>query len=284
MVDSVKAKCKYCDKELDPSHTGPCPSCGKTGKEVILIVNDKVGLKASVSEERKVKLYLDWFKRKFSLTWVAKAIAIVFNMVVIITASQFVGLAEALIILVYSIILSYLAISLGVEMIKGKARNIVLMNLAADVFKLWNSAVGKAKSSPVLKRMNEYSKCIFILALGLGLLFYFIDLWTLDNLLDYLAITFIAWGAIVHLSDRLYMREDDAIAICRNLSWSSSSPPPRMQMAWQFQSNADKVNASLLTELVIKKKLGKLSAAFVLAGMLSEFVKLGIEIVSHILK
>ena len=25
-------KCKHCGTELPPSHTGPCPKCGKTGK------------------------------------------------------------------------------------------------------------------------------------------------------------------------------------------------------------------------------------------------------------
>jgi len=33
MTAEVHCWCRHCKKELPPSHTGPCPHCGKTGKD-----------------------------------------------------------------------------------------------------------------------------------------------------------------------------------------------------------------------------------------------------------
>ena len=33
MNNELKCWCKHCKAELSPSHTGPCPKCGKLGKD-----------------------------------------------------------------------------------------------------------------------------------------------------------------------------------------------------------------------------------------------------------
>lgn len=45
--------CRHCGKELDPGHTGPCPYCGKTGKDCKESALARVGLKASASATHK---------------------------------------------------------------------------------------------------------------------------------------------------------------------------------------------------------------------------------------
>lgn len=45
--NTLKCWCRYCKKELEPSHTGPCPNCGKTGKDC-----------SSTQERRFQKVYV----------------------------------------------------------------------------------------------------------------------------------------------------------------------------------------------------------------------------------
>jgi hypothetical protein len=78
--------------------------------------------------------------------------------------------------------------------------------------------------------------------------------------LDFVAIMFIAWGAIVHLSDRLGRKQDAKSAICRG---------------------GDHMKLYLLTQLFVRRKLGWLSVIFFVSGMIFEFVKLASDVVNH---
>lgn len=40
----ITAKCAHCGASLSPSHTGPCPSCGKEGKAISLQIGEPVSL------------------------------------------------------------------------------------------------------------------------------------------------------------------------------------------------------------------------------------------------
>ena len=53
MTNELKCWCQHCKKELSPSHTGPCPHCGKTGKDCKATATVPLGLKASVSTTHK---------------------------------------------------------------------------------------------------------------------------------------------------------------------------------------------------------------------------------------
>lgn len=48
-------KCKHCGTELPPSHTGPCPRCGKIGKLIEVSAHATARGKVSVSLTHKPK-------------------------------------------------------------------------------------------------------------------------------------------------------------------------------------------------------------------------------------
>ncbi len=70
MTAEVKCWCQHCKKELPPSHTGPCPYCGKTGKDCKVTATAVVGIKASASATHKPK-------------WSSKSLALFFGFLAI---------------------------------------------------------------------------------------------------------------------------------------------------------------------------------------------------------
>jgi len=50
---NVRAICKWCGINLSPSHIGPCPNCGKEGKNVSVVLNENIRLKDSLNIERR---------------------------------------------------------------------------------------------------------------------------------------------------------------------------------------------------------------------------------------
>jgi hypothetical protein len=55
MSSEVKCWCRHCKRELPPSHTGPCPYCGKKGKDCKVIAKATVGISASLRARKKQK-------------------------------------------------------------------------------------------------------------------------------------------------------------------------------------------------------------------------------------
>jgi hypothetical protein len=55
MSGEVKCWCRYCKKELPPSHTGPCPYCGKKGKDRKVTSKATVGINTSIKARKKRK-------------------------------------------------------------------------------------------------------------------------------------------------------------------------------------------------------------------------------------
>jgi len=45
MEDGVKCRCRHCTTELPPDHTGPCPVCGKTGKDCVAVANATIDIR-----------------------------------------------------------------------------------------------------------------------------------------------------------------------------------------------------------------------------------------------
>lgn len=73
---SHKCNCNHCGKELDPSHTGPCPECGKSGKTMKVVVNEKIVIKTGLKIqaegtkiEKKPKLII-----LFIVVWIISSI------------------------------------------------------------------------------------------------------------------------------------------------------------------------------------------------------------------
>jgi hypothetical protein len=52
MGNDVKCWCKHCGVELPPSHTGPCPKCGKSGKRCEATAMLTIGLVLSHSAQK----------------------------------------------------------------------------------------------------------------------------------------------------------------------------------------------------------------------------------------
>ncbi|UCC91040.1 MAG: hypothetical protein JSW24_02530 [Dehalococcoidia bacterium] len=55
MPAEVKCWCQHCKKELPPSHTGPCPYCGKTGKDCEVTAIAAIGIRGSLRARKKRK-------------------------------------------------------------------------------------------------------------------------------------------------------------------------------------------------------------------------------------
>jgi len=62
MANELRCWCQQCGRELEPSHTGKCPYCGKTGKNCEVTASVAIGLKVSASAT-KTRSYFEWFNR-----------------------------------------------------------------------------------------------------------------------------------------------------------------------------------------------------------------------------
>ena len=50
-------RCKWCGVSLAQNHIGPCPSCGKAGKEGTIILDEKINMKDSMNWERRKEFF-----------------------------------------------------------------------------------------------------------------------------------------------------------------------------------------------------------------------------------
>jgi hypothetical protein len=73
MTTKVQCWCQHCKGELPPSHTGPCPHCGKTGKDCEATPTDTVDIEASMSETHKPK-------------WSSESLALFFGILAVLLA------------------------------------------------------------------------------------------------------------------------------------------------------------------------------------------------------
>ena len=53
MNDEVKCYCQHCNEKLEPTHKGPCPKCGKTGKNYKAYSHVVIGVSTDVSAKHK---------------------------------------------------------------------------------------------------------------------------------------------------------------------------------------------------------------------------------------
>ena len=66
MENAVKCWCKYCGRELEPSHTGTCPFCGHTGKDCAASATVSIGVttpSAKARQKRGSKILKDITQR-----------------------------------------------------------------------------------------------------------------------------------------------------------------------------------------------------------------------------
>lgn len=48
MNNTTTATCQHCKKEVPPDRKGPCPYCGKVGKDITVTLSAVIGLNASI--------------------------------------------------------------------------------------------------------------------------------------------------------------------------------------------------------------------------------------------
>jgi hypothetical protein len=101
---SLRCRCQHCGGELEPSHAGACPHCGKTGKSYVATIIEAIGPKASVSAET-TRIYFEIYNRKISAVLVAIAVDIVIAIVGSMIGWAVGGLLGALIGLAVSVAL-----------------------------------------------------------------------------------------------------------------------------------------------------------------------------------
>jgi predicted RNA-binding Zn-ribbon protein involved in translation (DUF1610 family) len=260
MVDNVKAKCQHCGSELDPSHIGPCPSCGKTGKEVIVTVNSTVRLKTAVSKEQ-TSAYFEWLNIRVDVNFIALTAVWVIALVVTaaigsITGDTFKALLGALISFVVSYALGYFAIMFLIRYAKKIAARSISIELKPEEAKLWNTAVHSANKFRAFRFALSGSTFIVIFFTFVVWFYTAQHIWKLQEGLDYAAIVLIAWAGIVHLSDRLFINKSATIASC---------------------TNSNEVNINRLIELVAKRRLGLISASFLALGFMCEIARFILE-------
>lgn len=51
------ATCAHCGESISPQHTGPCPSCGKEGKNISVNIKESIQLHSSLKWETRKEYY-----------------------------------------------------------------------------------------------------------------------------------------------------------------------------------------------------------------------------------
>jgi len=63
MENEAKCHCNNCGIELPVTHKGPCPECGKTGKDCKVSVSAGLSIKARVNSKARFKQWKEGFKK-----------------------------------------------------------------------------------------------------------------------------------------------------------------------------------------------------------------------------
>ena len=60
---NVKCWCRHCQNELEPTHIGVCPYCGKTGKDCKAVASVAIGISASTSVT-KTRTHIEYHNKR----------------------------------------------------------------------------------------------------------------------------------------------------------------------------------------------------------------------------
>jgi len=99
MTAEVQCWCQHCKKELPPSHTGPCPHCGKTGKDCKVTASVAIGLAVSHSAQKVHK----YTKKHPLLTAISIALTIISPIVGYLLDDALVGLLIGIILAILNL-------------------------------------------------------------------------------------------------------------------------------------------------------------------------------------
>ena len=112
----VTATCKWCGTSLSPTHTGPCPKCGKEGKIIAVEIKETIRLKDSLNWERQ----REFFERNPKIKWLI--IAIIFGSPLLgLILSGLVGFVTGFFLGLLSCLLGLLAVTKVREIERGSS-------------------------------------------------------------------------------------------------------------------------------------------------------------------
>ena len=110
------ATCKWCGTSLSPTHTGPCPKCGKEGKIIAVEINKTIEFKGSLNWERQ----REFFEKNPKIKWLIIAITLGYPILGSIL-SGLVGLITGLFLGLLSYLLGPLAVTKVREIERGNS-------------------------------------------------------------------------------------------------------------------------------------------------------------------
>ena len=164
MTDKVEAKCRHCGENISPQHKGPCPKCGKEGKDIHATLTETINIFAKLNIQRTRK----YTKRNWHFIVVATIVTIgsslatyFFNDLSIVLISLIVSLLMLWLgPPISETILETISITGGESETKGRSAKNVLLNDAKIAFQ---------------ERLGSYSKllpALLFLAVCIALFFW----------------------------------------------------------------------------------------------------------------
>jgi hypothetical protein len=75
VADETKCRCRHCKRELEPTHSGPCPYCGQSGIECDKFCKDGVAVGDNPEGVQVTHLSPQGWKILFFLTGLAVTLA-----------------------------------------------------------------------------------------------------------------------------------------------------------------------------------------------------------------
>ena len=95
MTAEVQCWCQHCGAELPPDHKGPCPKCGKLGKDFEATLRTTIGLAASLSAQ-KVHKYTKRHPRFIAVSIVLTVVALILGYLLGNFAGLLIGIIVAI--------------------------------------------------------------------------------------------------------------------------------------------------------------------------------------------
>jgi hypothetical protein len=105
---NVKCWCQNCGHELETTHIGTCPYCGKTGKNCKVVASSVIGITCSASST-KTRVYFEYSNKRISaivlVIMVDVAIALITTAIGFLAGNTVIGFVLSLVIILVSNIL-----------------------------------------------------------------------------------------------------------------------------------------------------------------------------------
>lgn len=120
---------------------------------------------------------------------------------------------------------------------------------------LWVAAKNMARRTLVYRSILSGSFAIAVVSLYLFILWGHAKLWTWQDVSVNFAIFFLAWGAMVAIADKVYIKKNEAIAL----------------------SQLSDISVIRLSRIILERELARISMVFLFGGLLAEVAKFTLQ-------